>query len=484
MASVAVHRRAFALLLTGFLVLLAVTFQAAPARAVVRGKVQPFIVNHKDLGSLQFPPDTNYCVSVLHRLCYQPAQIRKAYNLPPLYAQGYDGRGRTIVIVDSFGSPTIAHDLHVFDQTFNLPDPPSLKVISPAGAPPPFDPTNADMVGWARETTLDVEWSHVIAPGANILLVTTPVSETEGVQGFPEIVFSENFVINHHLGDVISQSFGATEETFPNKQSILNLRSAFVNALFHRVTVLGSSGDQGSTDLLPDTSCCYPFQVNSWPSSDPLVTSVGGTQLHLDEQGNRTAPDNVWDDPSSLFFPGDPTTYAATGGGPSHVFKRPLFQIGVKNVVGGTRGTPDISMSGACNGAVDYYYTFVNSASPWHLVCGTSESSPLFAGIVAIADQIAGKRLGWLNPQLYLLGELQRYGEGGAGIKDVTIGDNHYTFLDAHNNLIAVPGFPATPGYDMASGWGSVDANRFCRELANGDFSERDSQEGDAAAAA
>jgi subtilase family serine protease len=484
MVSTAVYRRVLALLLTGTLLLFALALQVAPARAAAQGKLRPFVVNHKDLGGLQFPPDTNYCVQNLNRLCYQPAQLQKAYNLAPLYAQGYDGRGRTIVIVDSFGSPTIQNDLHVFDQTFHLPDPPSLKVISPAGAPPPFDPTNSDMVGWAQETTLDVEWSHVMAPGANILMVTTPVSETEGVQGFPEIVFSENYVIDHNLGDVISQSFGATEATFPDRQSILNLRSAFVNALFHRVTVLGSSGDEGSTDLLPDTSCCYPTQVNSWPSSDPLVTSIGGTQLHLDEQGNRVAPDNAWDDPSSEFFPGDPTTYAATGGGPSHVFKRPLFQIGVKNVVGGARGTPDISMSGACNGAVDYYYTFANTArGPWHLVCGTSESSPLFAGIVAIADQVAGKRLGWLNPQLYLLGHLHTFGLGGAGIQDVTIGDNHNTFADANNNLITVPGFPATPGYDMASGWGSVDANRFCRELARlGGSSDRSSEASDAAA--
>ena len=77
------------------------------------------------------------------------------------------------------------------------------------------------MVGWAEETTLDVEWSHVFAPGANILLVETPVSETEGVTGFPEIVKAENYVINHNMADVISQSFGATEDTFPSKASLL-----------------------------------------------------------------------------------------------------------------------------------------------------------------------------------------------------------------------------------------------------------------------
>ena len=129
-----------------------------------------------------------------------------------------------------------------------------------------------------------------MAPGANILLVETPVAETEGVTGFPEIVAAENYVINHHLADVISQSFGATENTFPSKQSLLDLRSAFVNAARHGVTVLASSGDTGVTNYNLDGSALYPTPVNSWPSSDPLVTSIGGTQLHLDAAGNRISP--------------------------------------------------------------------------------------------------------------------------------------------------------------------------------------------------
>ena len=166
--------------------------------------------------------------------CYGPTQLQTAYDLKPLYAKGLNGKGKTIVIVDSFGSPTIADDVHQFDSDFGLPDPPSLKVIQPAGPVPPFDATNDDMTGWAFETTLDVEYAHAIAPGANILLVETPVSETEGVTGFPEIVKAENYVIDHNLGDVITQSFGATEETFPNKAAIFGLRSAFKNALAAR----------------------------------------------------------------------------------------------------------------------------------------------------------------------------------------------------------------------------------------------------------
>ena len=433
----------------------------------------PASTGHISKATLSFPPDLQYCLTNLGISCYQPAQVRKAYNLAPLYAQGLDGRGQTIVIVDSFGSPTIAQDLSHFDQTFGLPDPPSFKVIEPAGAVPPYpsDPFGADdRSGWAVETTLDVEWAHVMAPGANILLVATPTSETEGVQGFPEIVAAENYVIDHALGSVISQSFGATEETFPNAQAIMNLRSANFNALSHRVTMLASSGDAGATDLLEDTSCCYPFRVTSWPSTDPWVTSVGGTQLHLDASGNRLAPDNVWND-IPVFGPDG----GATGGGPSHVFPRPNFQDTVANVVGGARGTPDISMSAAVDGAVVFYYSFCDygrsdpaTGKPplcgpqWHLVGGTSESAPLLSGVVAIANQAAGHPLGWLNPILY---PLARQG-ARAGIVDITAGNNSYLFCSSQCGTNAevdttVNGFSAGPGYDMASGLGTLDAARF-----------------------
>jgi subtilase family serine protease len=255
---------------------------------------RPLHIEFDNIPTLTFPPTTAYCLANFGLHCYQPFQLEKAYNLKPLRDAGIDGRGRTIVIVDSFGSPTIEHDLQVFDQTFGLPDPPSLTIIQPAGPVPPFDPTNSDMTGWAAETTLDVEWAHVFAPGAAILLVETPVSETEGVQGFPEIVTAENYVIDHDLGDVISQSFGATEETFPSKDSLLDLRSAFKNAAEHKVTVLGASGDLGATDFELNLIDIYPMRVTSWPSSDPLVTSVGGTMLTLDDSGKRLAPAPTW----------------------------------------------------------------------------------------------------------------------------------------------------------------------------------------------
>ena len=196
--------------------------------------------------------------------------------------------GRTIVIVDSFGSPTVASDVKIFDAQFGLPDP-NLK-IEKFGNVPPFDPTNSTMVSWAFETTLDVEYVHAIAPGAKIVLAETPVAEVEGTSGFPQMMNAERSLINRGVGDVITQSFGATENTFsgfdgPNTRSLLNLRYAFTDALLHHVTVLASSGDDGVTNAESDGSTLYPFAVNSWPSSDPLVTSVGGSQLSLDNNG-------------------------------------------------------------------------------------------------------------------------------------------------------------------------------------------------------
>jgi subtilase family serine protease len=253
--------------------------------------------------------------------------------------------------------------------------------------------------------------------------------------------------------------FGATEETFPSARSLLGLRSAFKNAAAHGVTVLGSSGDAGPTDFQLDLESLFTHGVNSWPSSDPLVTSIGGTQLHLDAEGNRTAPDNVWND-QELFG-----TAAASGGGVSAVFNRPGFQHGVRATVGKRRGTPDISMSAAVDGGVLARIGFSggDGITPGYFIFGgTSEASPEFAGVVAIADQFAHRRLGLINPTLYRLGARR-----APGIVDVTAGDNTVTFTQ-QGQTFTVQGFPAVPGYDLSTGWGTIDAAKFVPELARG----------------
>jgi len=269
------------------------------------------------------------------------------------------------------------------------------------------------------------------------------------VQGFPEIVQAENFVIDHGLGDVISQSFGATEQTFPNARSILQLRSAFENARRHHVTVLASSGDSGATDFSLVPNDRYPMRVTSWPASDPLVTSVGGTKLTLDAQGRRLAPDVVWND----------SPLGATGGGLSSVFARPPFQEQVRRVVDRRRGVRDVRLSAAHSAPVIDYTSFAPFGPGYRLISGTSEAAPLFAGIVAMADQLARHRLGWLNQKLY---RLRRQ------FVDVTQGNNSFgPFTNSDGTTHTVLGFPATPGYDLASGLGTVDGARLVVALAH-----------------
>ena len=424
--------------------------------------ISPAAVHIRDARTA--PPTTAFCEAHYKIACYQPAQVRQAYNLGPLAKKGITGQGATIVIVDSYGSPTVRHDLGVFDKKFGLPNPPSLKVIQPAGPVAKYRPTS-NREGWAGETELDVEWSHVMAPDANILLVETPTSENEGTTGFPQIVKAETFVISRHLGNVISQSFSATEQTFPSRSSLLRLRSAYAAAQRQHVTVLSASGDSGAADVMFNQSTYYLRQVTSWPDSDPLVTGVGGTQLHLNAAGDDVARPTVWNDtsnvPANEFILGSsgPNPLAG-GGGKSVVFTRPGYQNGVQRVVGGRRGVPDIAMSAACNGAADMYQSFAGQPAGWYPTCGTSEATPEFAGIVALADQVAGHPLGLINPRLYQLAA-----QHAPGLVDVTTGGNTVSFRQG-GALHTVPGFRALRGYDLASGLGTVNALLFVRELA------------------
>jgi subtilase family serine protease len=436
----------------------------APVAAAAGIAIRPMLIAR--FASAAQVPSNQDCVLQFTEPCYQPAQLQTAYDEQPLFNRGVTGKGQTIVIVDSFGSPTIRSDLGTFDSAFGLPAPPSFEIISPAGRVPRYDGNNGAARSWAGETTLDVDWAHAMAPGANILLVETPVPETSGVNGFPQIVEAENYVIDHHLGQVISQSFGAAEATFPSAASIEGLRSAYLNAEQNGVTVLAAAGDDGATDQSNVAgTLMFTRRAVLWPATDPLVTAVGGTQLALDINGQRTAPDAVWNDgnnPGLLnAFEGSPDpTGTATGGGTSAVFGRPSYQNGVARVVGDHRGIPDISMSAACSGLVLTYDSFGGEQAGWYASCGTSEATPLFAGIVALAAQVAGHPLGLINPALYRL-----YAEHASGLIDVTQGNNTVSFTQ-HGTTYTVRGYSAGRGYDLASGVGTVNADLFVPELA------------------
>jgi subtilase family serine protease len=402
------------------------------------------------------PPTTNQCLDATGLACYSPNQMETAYDMKSLYKNKYTGKGETIALIDSFGSPTILSDLKTFDAAFGLPAPPSVKIIQPAGKVPPFNPKNSLMVDWAVEQSLDVEYAHAMAPGANLLLVDTPVAETIGVHGFPRIVQAENYVIDHKMAQVISQSLAAAEASFPSPKDILKLRSAFVNADKNHVTVLGAAGDWGATSPSDASeSTYYTFRTANWPASDPLVTAVGGLQLHLNAAGDQVSAPNVWNDTSLLGSP------AAGSGGLSAVFKRPSYQNSVKSVVGDWRGVPDISMSAAVDGGALVYMSFKGLDGPaYYIVGGTSWATPLFAGVVAVADQYAGHSLGLLNPALYKLAA-----ENAPGIVDVTTGENTVSFVQ-NGKEYTVDGYVAGPGYDLASGLGTVNGAKFVPEIA------------------
>jgi subtilase family serine protease len=445
----------------------AVAAAGAPASGLAAASAMADITVHPDAVRLASdhsiaPQTLAQCEAEYHIACYDPAEIRQAYNLPTLYSDGITGKGTTIVIVDSFGSPTIKHDLGVFDSAFGLPAPPSFKIITPVGRLPKWNPKDSDMTGWGGETTLDVEWAHTIAPGANILLVETPVSETEGVQGFPQIVSAEEYVMKHYHPDVISQSFSATEQTFPSKASVNALRGANLMAEKDKVTMLAASGDSGAADVHLDGSTYYLFPVTSWSDSDPLVTGVGGTDLHLNTAGDRTSPDTAWNDTWNKNVNGtsEPTP-SAGGGGKSILFSRPWYQDGVAAEVGDSRGVPDISMSGSGSGAVTTYSSFPGGGpAGWYPTWGTSEATPLFAGIVALASQYAGHSLGLINPALY-----EMSADDLPGIVPVTSGNNTVTFLQGGKEH-TVQGWKARAGYSLAAGVGTVDALYFVPELA------------------
>jgi subtilase family serine protease len=411
------------------------------------------------------PLTTARCRARFRIACYQPAQIQAAYALPTLYRRGLTGARQTIVVVDSFGSPTLRHDLAVFDRRFHLAPPPALTVIHPDGPVPAYDPKNPGMVGWAGETELDVEYAHAIAPDASIVVAATPTAENEGTSGFPQIVKAEEYVIGHHLGGVISQSFSATESSFPTSRALRALRGAYIDAARRHVTVLAASGDSGAADVRPNGSTYYLHPVTSWPGSDPLVTAVGGTRLRLTAAGHRTAPDTIWNDtyskPAQRYINGSSrATPLASGGGRSAVFARPRYQNGVSKVVGSHRGVPDISMSAACDGAVDMYQSFHGQRAGWYPTCGTSEATPMFAGIVALADQAAGHPLGLINPALYAMAARH-----APGIVAVTKGNNTVSFRQ-HSGWHTVHGFHARRGYSLAAGVGTIYAPDFVPELA------------------
>ena len=405
------------------------------------------------------PPSSALCAAPhASEPCYSAAQLEEAYNLKPLYAKGLDGSGISVVVLADSTSPTLAHDLAVFDHAFDLRMP-SLHVVSVTGGQSRFDPDSSNDVGGAAEVTLDTEAVHSVAPGARIvILVAPPTADPAGVSSEVNAVY---YAAQHRLGQVITTSLGNIGEAALGTPTINRLHQEFQYAAARHVSVIDASGDSGASSRQtligpPGPGCCFTQQMRGYPASDPLVTSVGATRLHLDATGNRISADTVANDPG----------VGASGGGLSTIFPRPNYQDAVESVVGDHRGGPDVSMSGDLYGGFEMYSSFPNQTSGpptegWTAVGGTSESAPLFAGIAAIADQGAGRALGPLNPYLYAAYQLPGHG----GLVPVTSGNNTVTIESSSGTPVTVSGYEASAGYNLATGLGTVNAAELIRSL-------------------
>ncbi len=368
--------------------------------------------------------------------CYGPAQIRAAYGIDKLGNHGVDGRGRTIVIVDAFQSPTIAHDLATFDAVFGLPDP-TFQQVAPDGLTP-FDGNDPNQVGWSGEITLDVEWSHAVAPGAKIVLVLAKSNDDA------DILSATKYAVDHQLGDVISQSFGEAEQCM-NPTLLVQQHKLFATAVAKHITLFASSGDQGAA--LPTCDGSSYFKAASTPATDPNVTAVGGTRLFANGLTGAYSSDSVWNEPN----------FASGGGGGFSVeYGTPSYQ---RSLHLSSRGIPDVAYNAAIIGGVLAVWS--SSGQGADLVFrfgGTSSGSPQWAGLTALADQLHHGRIGSINNGLYALshsGPVYR-----TLFHDVTTGDNTF------HGPVTVPGSAATRGWDAASGLGTPQADRLVPALA------------------
>lgn len=465
----------------------------------------PTVAEWEYLSASATPPTQAQCISAGRR-CFTPQSMANSYNYAVLHALGNQGQGVTIAVIDSYGSDTIRHDLHVFNQAFGLqamcgeegvtctPGMPTFDIVSLQGspatkAPPPNNGTGQeDKSAWALEVSLDVQWAHATAPKANILLVTTPTAETLGVQGFPLMMNALQYIVDNDLADVVSMSFGAGEGSFHNGLAALQqMRQGMIDAPANGVTLLASSGDNGTSNPMKEpvkNPALIPYPSVGWPASDPLVTGVGGTYLctnAITGMGVDTVNPPARCQPA--LNPGlqRETGWVFSGGGYSILFPRPAFQntlppgstfvgssIGAPPPNSNMRGVPDIAYQASAGTGVLVYITLppdgtsglICGAAPcstgWYVVGGTSASSPQWGGLIAIADQMAGRNLGYINPALYKIAS-----------DPVKYAKDFFDVTQNCNQTTSIPGYCASPGWDAVTGLGTPNAANLIPDLIN-----------------
>ena len=403
---------------------------------------------HVATSSPTTPPTSAQCAAATGGVvlaCYGPYDLRNQYDFNPVYAGGDTGAGQTIVIFDSFGSPTIKSDLQSFDQAYGLPDPPSFNIYEPEGnvtypytnaGPGAANNKNfATEINWGYETTLDVEWSHAMAPGANIALVVTPVAETEGVQGLQNLENAQSWALSHHLGTVWSDSFATTEQSFHNDPIIHQLDNLYAQAASQGVSAFFATGDTGAANV-DKQGAIYPYPTVTFPGSSPNVIAVGGTEIPAPPPTiSSYQPESTWND-----------CCGSGGGGFSSIFSEPSFQSTAAIAdASGTRGLPDVSYNAALVSSILVYESFDPAGAGWVIIGGTSAAAPQWAAIDALANDADGP-LGFLAPRLYqIAANPPAY---ASAFHDITTGNNSFA---------GVTGYNAAPGWDPATGLGTPD---------------------------
>ena len=434
-------------LLTGTVVISAQTASAVPAPAPAAGVSYPAInPGHvKVLQAVLANMQANY--AKLGARTPGPQDIFD-YNIGNLWLKGIDGTGATVAVIEGWDDPGIASYIHTQDLRYGLPDP-DIETIFPSGPLPAQCPAGMVALGsygscdaWVGELRLDVLSVHLIAPYAKIIISATP-ADTEITDDAasnvapPEMMHALEYISANHLANVISISDGTGEITYSHGAAQIHANDPGpLSAAAAGIPVLNGTGDCGVVQNLAianaqcgDTSAGP--DIATW-ADNPWVTAVGGSVPDVSKtDGSKLGPDPLWH-VGGIF---------GEGAGFSFIYPRPSYQNGVAKITGSRwRSVPDITMD-----AQD----------------GTSESGPLMAGVLALATQLNhGRNIGPINPVLYgVLGPLGPR----AGISDVVSGNNSVT--DPTTGKVLVPGFTAGPGFDVASGWGTLNASVFVPAL-------------------
>jgi subtilase family serine protease len=383
--------------------------------------------------------------------CYTPRVFRTAYGISPLLERGIDGRGQTVVIpelAEQPGSDTsdIRQDMARFDSLFGLPHAQLQVVNSLAGSASPW------LAG--GEEVEDTEMVHAVAPGAAISIVLVEPSAVSSAADFAAAL-TAFLRLGATQGGVLSIS-ASIGEHYLTPAEVADVDAALRADRDHHVTVVAASGDKGAASDLHFGSAT-PVKEVSLPASDPLVLAAGGTSLTADRTTGAYTGETAWNTLPAPPSPGDGSS--ASGGGFSHLFARPGYQDEIP-AAEATRGVPDVAGDAAFNTGM----AVVSGGGPTDQAIvrpatGTSAAAPFWAGLVALADQLAHRHLGFLNPAIY---RIARGPDHHAAFHDITAGDNTFLFPPT-----TITGYPAGPGWDPVTGWGTPDAAALVPELAH-----------------